>query len=528
MSMLDGFSGYNQIPFHPDDQEKTTFTTPWGTFMYAKMPFGLINAGATFQRAMDIAFAEEKDKSVVVYRDDITIFSKREQDHLKHLERILMKCRRFGISLNPTKRIFALTSGKLLGHIISEEGIRIDPNRVIAIQKLDFPRSRKEIQSFLGKVNFVRRFIPNFVEVFKNITKMLKKGVDFKWTAKAKKSFEEIKKALTQAPILISPDFTKEFLIFTFASEDTIARVLLQKGNQDGKRGKWIAKLLEYDIDIKPTKLVKGQGLAKLLTKSNLDYLDINLSTEISEIFENEEELVQINEKFLVSEWCKDVAFVLQHNKAPANLSKSKAQFVKLKYLRYFLYDQNLFWKDAGGILLNCLLEEEADKVIDEFHKGYCGGHHYWKAIANKVLRAGYFWPTMFKDIYKKVATCHECQIFEGKRKLVPLPLVPIYVEAPFQQWGLDFIREIHPPSPGQHRWILIATDYFTKWIEAVSTRQANDSVIISFLENNILSRFGCPMKIITDNAQAFKSKKMINFCHQYHITLGHSTAYYP
>jgi hypothetical protein len=592
MSMLDGFSGYNQILVHPEDQEKTAFTTPWGTFMYAKMPFGLMNAGATFQRAMDIAFAEEKDKSVVVYLDDITVFSKREEDHLKHLEKILLKCRRFGISLNPTKSIFALTSGKLLGHIISQEGIRIDPNRVSAISKLDLPRSKKEVQSFLGKVNFVRRFIPNFAEVVKHITKMLKKGADFKWTAEARKSFEEIKKALTQAPVLISPDFTKEFLIFTYASEDTIAGVLLQKGNQgteqpisffsktlanaelkynilekqayalvkaikdfriyvlhshivayvpsavikdiltqadpDGKRGKWIAKLLEYDIEIRPTKLVKGQGLAELLTHSNLDSSDINFNAEISEIFEEEEELVQINEKFLISEWYKDVSFVLQHNRAPDNLSKSKARFTKLKSLRYFVYEQNLFWKDAGGILLSCLIEEEADRVIDEFHKGDCGGHHYWKATANKILRAGYFWPTMFKDIYKKVAACHECQLFEGKRKLMPMPLVPIYVEAPFQQWGLDFIGEIHPSSSGQHRWILTATDYFTKWIEAVPTRQANDAVIISFLENNILSRFGCPLKLITDNAQAFKSKRMINFCHQYHISLGHSTAYYP
>ena len=83
--------------------------------------------------------------------------------------------------------------------------------------------------------------------------------------------------------------------------------------------------------------------------------------------------------------------------------------------------------------MLNCLLEVEAEKVIEEFHKGDCGGHHYWKATTNKILRAGYYWPTMFKDIYKRIVACHECQIFEGRRKLVPLPLVPIYVEAPFQ-----------------------------------------------------------------------------------------------
>ena len=143
--MLDGFSGYKQILVHSEDREKTTFITPWGTFMYAKMPFGLMNAGATFQREMDITFAEENDKLVVVYLDDITIFSRREEDHLKHQEKILLKCRRFGISLNPTKRIFSLTSGNLLGHIIYKDKIKIHPNMVNEIQKVDLPKRRKEV-----------------------------------------------------------------------------------------------------------------------------------------------------------------------------------------------------------------------------------------------------------------------------------------------------------------------------------------------------------------------------------------------
>lgn len=151
ISMLDGFSRYNQILVHPDDQEKTTFTTPRGTFMYTKMPFGLMNAGHTFQREMYIYFSQEKDKMMVTYLDDITFFSKKVEDHLKHLEKILLKCRRIGISLNPTKSIFALTIGKLLGQIISEDGIRIDPNIFNAIQRVDLPRIRKEIQSFLRK-----------------------------------------------------------------------------------------------------------------------------------------------------------------------------------------------------------------------------------------------------------------------------------------------------------------------------------------------------------------------------------------
>ena len=115
--------------------------------------------------------------------------------------------------------------------------------------------------------------------------------------------------------------------------------------------------------------------------------------------------------------------------------------------MRYCIIDRNIYWIDIGGILLNFLLEEEAEKVIEEFNKGDCGGHHYWKATANKILRVRYYWPTMFKDIYKKIDVFHECQIFYGKKKLVPLPFMPIYVEATFQQRGLDFIGEIHASS---------------------------------------------------------------------------------
>jgi hypothetical protein len=181
------------------------------------------------------------------------------------------------------------------------------------------------------------------------------------------------------------------------------------------------------------------------------------------------------------------------------------------------------------GILLNCIVEEETEGIIDEFHKGICGGHHAWRDTTYKILRAGYYWPKLFSEVNAKVRSCKECQIFVGKQKLPSLPLVPIKVEAPFQQWGLDFIGEIHPSSSAQHKWILTATTcYFSKWVEAIPTKFATDAVVIKFLEENILSRFGCPRKIITDNAQAFKSLAMIDFCQKYNIILGHSTAYYP
>ena len=122
-----------------------------------------------------------------------------------------------------------MKEGKLLGDIVSEKGIKIDPNRVVAIQQIGLPRNKKEIQSFLGKVNFLRRFITNFVEVVKYINSMLKKDNTFQWSKEAKQSFTNIKHALYEAHVLVSPNFGKDFMIFSFASEHTIAGVLLQK-----------------------------------------------------------------------------------------------------------------------------------------------------------------------------------------------------------------------------------------------------------------------------------------------------------
>jgi hypothetical protein len=293
---------------------------------------------------MDIAFIGERDKFVVIYLDDLTVFSKTDEEHLMHLKQTFEKCRRFGLSLNPKKSHFAMREGKLLGHIVSRDGIRIDPKRIEAIDTINIPRNVKEIQSFLGRINFLRRFIPNFAEIVKLITGMLKKDSGVNWTTEARASFAHIKKVISEAPVLASPDYLKDFLIFSFASEHTIAAVLLQKNEEgfeqpiaffskslrdaelkydiiekqayamvkalkafrtyvlhskiiayvptssvkdilvqpdsDGKRGRWLAKIQEFDLEVKPTKLIKGQGLAKLLAESNFRALDINCLQE--------------------------------------------------------------------------------------------------------------------------------------------------------------------------------------------------------------------------------------------------------
>jgi hypothetical protein len=260
----------------------------------------------------------------------------------------------------------------------------------------------------------------------------------------------------------------------------------------------------------------KAIGLYHLSSKSQ------NSSFQIGETSS------QVNNKYASSPWYKDIVFFLLNLQSPPELDKSKFRSLKLKSVKYCIIDQILFWKDPNGILLRCVDEEEAKQFFCDLHHGVCGGHHHWKATAFKILRAGYYWPVLFSDIFSQVRACEPCQKFAGKQKLMSLPLKPIIAHGPFQQWGLDFIGEINPSSSGQHKWILTATDYFTKWIEAIPTRNATYKVIMEFLEGHIFSRFGCPKKLVTDNAQDFKSNSMIDFCNKYNIKLVHSTPYYP
>lgn len=182
---------------------------------------------------MDVTFANLINIIMVVYQDDLTAYSKKAEDHVQHLEKVFIKDLEYGISLNPKKCHFVVTEGKILGHIVLKEGIKIDPERAEAIDKIPIPKTVKAIQSFFGQINFVRRFVSNFAEIIKPISKMLKKGHKIDWTAEALDAFMSIKKAIKEAPILKSPNFTQPFQIFSFASMHNIAAIMLQK-NVDG------------------------------------------------------------------------------------------------------------------------------------------------------------------------------------------------------------------------------------------------------------------------------------------------------
>jgi hypothetical protein len=193
---------------------------------------------------------------------------------------------------------------------------------------------------------------------------------------------------------------------------------ILIQTDMDRKRRKCVAKILEFDLEIKPTKLVKGQGLAKLLAESNCKTFGVDLINVFSEDQQVELSNQSSQDNLPLEEctWYGDIIYFLQKLKPPDGMGKSKARALNLKAVRYFLVDQVLYWKHPLGVLLRCLDPQEAQRIMSNFHSSLCGEHHFWKTTAYKILRVGYYWPTLFTDVCAKVRACIKCQKFLGKK----------------------------------------------------------------------------------------------------------------
>jgi hypothetical protein len=196
--------------------------------------------------------------------------------------------------------------------------------------------------------------------------------------------------------------------------------------------------MIEFDIDIKPVKLVKGQGLAKLLANENCKMLGINfvgvdaksMQSQISEGKLTYD--LQVSSHLADCEWCGHIVYFLQNLTAPPDMSKTQVRALKLKAIKFCISDKILFWKDPLGVLLRCINKDESVQIMTKFHSSECGGHHYWKITTHKILRASYYWPSLFFDVCTFVKTCDKCPRFLGKQQLKSLPLKPVVVTGPF------------------------------------------------------------------------------------------------
>ncbi len=235
-SCLDLFSGFHQIPLDPETKHKTAFVTHQGQYQFTSMPFGLKNAPATFQMAMSEVFRGMNWKNMLVYIDDLILFSNSYEKHMSELKDVFDRLRHYNLKLQPAKCKFGARSVTYLGNIISKHGIAVDPAKTKAMSTFPVPKNQKDVRSFLGLANFNRRFIKNFAGIAAPLNALLKKDEKFEWTPECEKAFQHLRNALTNPPVLAYPDFDKEFILTCDASGYAISFILGQLDDNNKQR----------------------------------------------------------------------------------------------------------------------------------------------------------------------------------------------------------------------------------------------------------------------------------------------------
>ena len=578
---LHGYSGYNQIEIALEDQEKTTFTCPFGTFAFRKMPFGLCNAPGTFQRCIMGIFSDMIEIILEIFMDDFLVFGDSYEGYLENLRKVLERCQEKNLVLNWEKCHFMVTQGIVLGHIVSKNGIEVDKAKVELISNLPTPKCVRDIRSFLGHDGFYRRFIKDFSAIARPLCTLLAKDVPFTWSQACEAAFAKLKTMLVSPLIMRSPNWNlpfeimcdasdyaigavlgqkedkkafviyyasktldsaqanyttteKEFLAVVFALEKfksyivgspvtiftdhVVLKYLLSKQDTKPQLTRWILLCQEFNLTIKDKKGVKNvvaDHLSRLVPESNSHGVPIGDSFPDEQLF-----------ALVHCPWYADIVNYLVTGQIP-NLwtSQQKKKFL-IDIKKYYFDDPYLFKYCPDQLIRRCVPNDEQIRILTSCHYEACGGHFSARKTAYKILQAGFYWPTLFKDCFEFLKTCARCQQLGGITKRNMMPLTPILIIEIFYCWGIDFIGPF-PPSCG-YLYILLSVDYVSKWVEAIPTRTNDHKVVLKFIKEHIFSRFGIPRAIISDGGLHFCNRSFENRLKKYGVKFKRHTNHRP
>ena len=581
---LDGYSGYNQIAIAPEDQEKTTFTCPYGTFAYRRMPFGLCNAPATFQRCMMAIFADMVEEIMEVFMDDFSVYGNSFEKCLTNLDRVLARCEETNLVLNWEKCHFMVEEGIVLGHKISSKGIEVDKAKVDIIEKLQYPINVKGVRSFLGHAGFYRRFIKDFSKISKPLCKLLEKDTPFDFTDACKIAFDRLKMALISSPVVVAPDWSLPFELMCDASDHAIGAVLGQRKDRklhviyyasrtlseaqinyattekemlavifafdkfrsyllgskvlvftdhaalkylltkkDAKPRliRWVLLLQEFDIvikDKKGTENVVADHLSRLESEESKRASD----EEIKDTFPDE---LLFAFQILDTPWFADIANFISSGKLPPEFTGQQKKKL-IHDSRGYIWDDPFLWKMCrDGIIRRCVPNDEIHSILHHCHGLNCGGHFGHQRTASKVLKSGFYWPSIFKDAKEFVQTCDSCQRSGNISKKDEMLQTGILEVEIFDVWGIDFMGPF--PSSEGNRYILVCVDYVSKWVEAQACINNDAKTVCKFLKK-LFARFGMPRVIISDGGTHFCNKNMEVLLARYGVRHRVATPYHP
>ncbi|KAL0456895.1 UNVERIFIED_CONTAM: Retrovirus-related Pol polyprotein from transposon opus [Sesamum latifolium] len=245
MSFLNAFQGYYQIFLEPQDQEKTSFITKQGIFCYRVMPFGLKNAGATYQRLLNKAFKYMIGRNIKVYIDDMLVKSHSRESHIQDLRECFDVIRPLGMKLNPSKCTFGVQGGKFLGYLISCRGIEANPEKIKAIQEMSPPTTKKEVQKLTERMAALSRLLSRGAERGLPFFKTLRKAESFSWNKECQEAFDKLKEYLSKPPLLTKPQVGEMLYIYLSASEEAVSAVLVRAEGREHQPVYYISKVLQ-------------------------------------------------------------------------------------------------------------------------------------------------------------------------------------------------------------------------------------------------------------------------------------------
>ena len=533
-SKIDLKSGYNQIRIREGDEWKTAFKTKYGLYEWLVMPFGLTNAPSTFMRLMNHILREFIGKFVVVYFDDILIYSTSLDLHIDHLKSVLTVLREEQLYANLEKCIFCTNHVVFLGFVVSSKGVQVDEEKVRAIQEWPTPKSVTEVRSFHGLASFYRRFVKDFSTLAAPLNEVLKKNVGFKWGEKQEEAFNVLKQKLTNAPILALPNFQKSFEIECDASNVGIGAVLMQEGHPIAYFSEKLSgPTLNYSTyDKELYALVRA-----LKTWQHYLYpkeFVIHSDHESLKYIKGQGKLNKRHAKWV--EFLEQFPYVIKHKKGKGNivadalsrrhalLSMLETKLIGLECLKSMYENDETF----GEIFKNCekfsengffrhegfLFKENKlcvpkcstrNLLVCEAHEGGLMGH-FGVQKTLETLQEHFYWPHMKKDVQKFCEHCIVCKKAKSKVKphglYTPLP-IPEY---PWIDLSMDFVLGLPKTSSGRDS-IFVVVDRFSRMAHVIPCIKVDDaSHVADLFFKEIVRLHGLPRSIVSDRDSKFLS----------------------
>ncbi|KAL0542645.1 hypothetical protein IC582_008834 [Cucumis melo] len=561
-SKIDLKSGYHQIRMADDDIEKTAFRTHEGHYEFLVMPFGLTNAPATFQALMNTLFKPFLRRFVLVFFDDILVYSRNEKEHALHLEMVLKVLRQHELYANQKKCQFAQVKIEYLGHVISGEGVAVDPEKIKAICEWPRPTNVKETRGFLGLTGYYRRFVRNYGTIAAPLTQLLKKG-GFSWTEEATQAFDRLKSAMVSLPVLALPDFNKQFEIEADASGYGVGAVLVQdrrpvayfshtlalrdrgrpvyerelmaivlavqrwrpylligkfrvKTDQKALKflldqriiqpqyQKWIAKLLGYSFEVVYKPGVENRA-ADALSRKPEEVQLFGLSIPVTVDLDVIKREVSQDSKY------KEIVRQLEHGE-------------ELQVDGYSLQKGMLMYKSRLVIVQQSSLKPV---ILETFHNSAVGGHSGFLRTYKRIA-AELYWKGMKAEIKKH---CEECLTCQRNKTMALSPaglLVPLEIpQVIWSEISMDFVEGL--PKSNGYEVILVVVDRLSKYGHFLPLKHPfTAKVVAELFVKEIVRLHGFPISIVSDRDKVFLSQFWTELFRLSGTKLHKSTAYHP